>query len=146
MVKDGTFFTVQSFMVTDLGLSGNDLNVYAIIYGFSQDGESVFKGSRQYLADWCNSTVRGIQKNLNNLMERHLIEQVYHSADNHEVHYRAIVPNKQGTDEQSSLSDVNKVHEGSEQSSLKLILLICLFTFIPLSSLTNFFISPSIYG
>ena len=118
MVKDGTFFTVQSFMVNQLGLSGNDLMVYAIIYGFSQDGESVFRGSRQYLADWCNSTVRGIQKNLNRLMEMKLIEQVYHSPDNQQVHYKAIVPNKQGTDEQSSLSDVNKVHEGSEQSSL----------------------------
>ena len=118
MVKDGTFFTVQSFMVNQLGLSGNDLMVYAIIYGFSQDGESVFRGSRQYLADWCNSTVRGIQKNLNKLMELGLIEQVYHSADNHEVHYKAIVPNKQGTDEQSSPSGVNKVHEGNEQSSL----------------------------
>lgn len=118
MVKDGTFFTVQSFMVNQLGLRGNDLTVYAIIYGFSQDGESVFHGSRQYLADWCNSTVRGIQKNLNNLMERHLIEQVYHSTDNHQVHYRAIIPNTQGTDEQSSQGEVNKVHEGSEQSSL----------------------------
>ena len=118
MLKTNSFFVIQSFMVTDLGLSGNDLMVYAIIYGFSQDGESVFRGSRQYLANWCNSTVRGIQKNLNRLMELGLIKQVYHSVDNHEVHYKAIVPNKQGTDEQSSLSDVNKVHEGSEQSSL----------------------------
>lgn len=113
MIKDGTFFTVQSFMVTQLGLSGNDLLVYAIIYGFSQDGESVFRGSRQYLADWCNSTVRGIQKNLNRLMELGLIEQVYHSADNHEVHYKAITT----LSEQSSLHKVNKVHRGDEQSA-----------------------------
>ena len=118
MLKTNSFFVIQSFMVTDLGLSGNDLMVYAIIYGFSQDGESVFRGSRQYLANWCNSTVRGIQKNLNRLMELGLIKQVYHSVDNHEVHYKAIVPNKQGTDEQSSPSDVNKVHECNEQSSL----------------------------
>ena len=117
MLKTNSFFVIHSFMVTDLGLSGNDLNVYAIIYGFSQDGESVFKGSRQYLADWCNSTVRGIQKNLNHLMEMHLIEQVYHSPDNHEVHYRAIVPNKQDTDEQSSPRGVNKVHRYGEQST-----------------------------
>lgn len=113
MIKDGTFFTVQSFMVTQLGLSGNDLLVYAIIYGFSQDGASVFRGSRQYLADWCNSTVRGIQKNLNRLMELGLIEQVYHSIDNHEVHYKAITT----LSEQSSLPKVNKVHKDDEQSA-----------------------------
>ena len=117
MPKDGAFFTVQSFMVNQLGLSGNDLMVYAIIYGFSQDGESVFKGSRQYLADWCNSTVRGIQNNLNHLMAMKLIEQVYHSSDNQQVHYKALIPNEQSTNEQSSSSGVNKVHQTSEQSS-----------------------------
>jgi predicted transcriptional regulator len=60
-------------MVTDLNLSGNDLMVYAIIYGFSQDGESRFTGSLQYLADWCNATKAGIQKNLKNLVEAGLI-------------------------------------------------------------------------
>jgi predicted transcriptional regulator len=62
-------------MVTDLKLSGNDLMVYAIIYGFSQDGESRFTGSLQYLADWCNATKAGVQKNLKNLMDAGLIEK-----------------------------------------------------------------------
>lgn len=49
--------------------------VYAIIYGFSQDGESRFTGSLQYLADWCNATKAGIQKNLKNLIEAGLIDK-----------------------------------------------------------------------
>ncbi len=40
-------------MINRLGLKGVPLNVYAIIYGFSQDGESEFKGSLQYLCDFC---------------------------------------------------------------------------------------------
>ena len=80
-VKENTYFVVQSWMVTDLKLSGNDLIVYAIIYGFSQDGESRFTGSLQYLADWCNATKAGIQKNLKNLIELGLIEK-YESFKN----------------------------------------------------------------
>lgn len=114
MLKDNTFFTVQSFMVTKLGLSGNDLLVYAIIYGFSQDSASVFSGSRKYLAEWCNATERGIQKNLNYLMERNLIEQVTHSSDNRTVCYKVT---NLFTSEQSSPVLGNKVHYPSEQSS-----------------------------
>ena len=80
-MKENTYFVVQSWMVTDLKLSGNDLIVYAIIYGFSQDGESRFTGSLQYLADWCNATKAGIQKNLKNLVDAGLIEK-YESFKN----------------------------------------------------------------
>ena len=72
-MKDTNHITIQGFMRTKLGLSGNDLIVYAIIYGFSQDGQGKFTGSLQYLADWCGATRRGIQKNLKNLVDRGLV-------------------------------------------------------------------------
>ena len=108
--------TIHGWMVTDLKLSGNDLLVYAIIYGFSQDGESMFFGSRQYLADWCNSTIRGIQKNLNNLIDLGLIEQTESKAGSY-VKYKANRVGTKFTGEQSSLVPVNKVHTTGEQSS-----------------------------
>ena len=40
MVNPNNFYTVQGWMVTELGLRGNELAAYAIIYGFSQDGAS----------------------------------------------------------------------------------------------------------
>lgn len=80
-MKDSTYLVIQSWMVTDLKLSGNDLLVYAVIYGFSQDGESRFTGSLQYLADWCNATKAGVQKNLKNLIDAGLIEK-YESFKN----------------------------------------------------------------
>lgn len=65
-------------MITDLMLKGNDLLIYAIIYGFTQDGEQWFEGSRQYLADWCNSTKRGISKNLESLVSlEYIIKDEY---------------------------------------------------------------------
>lgn len=69
-VKSTNYVNIQGWMVTDLHLKGNDLLVYAIIYGFTQDGEQWFEGSRQYLAEWCNSTTRGISKNLDSLVKK----------------------------------------------------------------------------
>lgn len=74
-VKNDNFVVIQGFMVNELKLKGNDLLVYAIIYGATQDGENWFEGSRQYLAQWCNSSVKGISKNLVTLVERGLIEK-----------------------------------------------------------------------
>lgn len=72
-VKDGNYIMIQSFMVKDLKLKGNELLVYAIIYGFSQEENCVFSGSLQYLADWTNSTKQGIMKCLKSLEEKDLI-------------------------------------------------------------------------
>lgn len=62
-------------MVTELGLKGNELLIYALIYGFSQTEGQVFNGSLQYLADWTNSTKQGVLKNLKSLVEKGLIEK-----------------------------------------------------------------------
>ena len=69
-MKSEQFITIQGWMRTDLNLTGNDLLVYAIIYGFSQDNESEFTGSVQYLADWCGASKQGIRKNLKNLLDK----------------------------------------------------------------------------
>lgn len=82
-IKNENYIAIQGWMINKLNLSGNNLLVYAIIYGFTQDAESWFKGSRQYLANWCNCTTRGIQKNLNYLLDRNLItkKSYIHNGD-----------------------------------------------------------------
>lgn len=47
------YVVLRPFMVEELGLKGSELVAYALIYGFSQDGESRFTGSAQHVADWC---------------------------------------------------------------------------------------------
>ena len=69
------YIVIQGWMVTELGLKGNELLVYALIYGFSQTKGQVFNGSLQYLADWTNSTKQGVLKNLKSLVEKGLIEK-----------------------------------------------------------------------
>jgi len=69
-VKNENYITIQGWMVNELGLKGNELLVYATIYGFSQTDNQVFTGSLQYLADWTNSSRQGIQKNLKTLVDK----------------------------------------------------------------------------
>ena len=73
MVKENSYINIQAFMVNDLHLKGIELIVYAVIFGFSQDGESEFTGSLQYLADWTCSTKQGVLKALQSLVEKQLI-------------------------------------------------------------------------
>ena len=89
MIKEENSVTIHGWMITRLGLSGTDLLIYAIIYGFSQDGNSLFYGSRSYLTEWTGASLTSVRRSLKTLIERGLIEQVYHSKDNREVHYKA---------------------------------------------------------
>lgn len=59
-VNRDSYMVIQGWMLTELGLKGNELLVYAIIYGYSQDGASEFSGSLKYLAEWtgaCKNTI-----------------------------------------------------------------------------------------
>lgn len=69
-VKNENYITIQGWMVNELDLKGNELLVYATIYGFSQTENQLFTGSLQYLADWTNSSKQGVQKNLKSLVEK----------------------------------------------------------------------------
>lgn len=72
-VKDRAYITIQSFMVNELKLKGNELLVYAIIYGFSQADGQTFSGNLQYLANWTSSTKQGVIKNLKSLIDKGFI-------------------------------------------------------------------------
>ena len=72
-VKDENFIAIQGWMLNKLNLKGNELIVYAVIYGFSQDDESRFTGSRRYLAEWCGCTMKTVDNALSSLVAKGLI-------------------------------------------------------------------------
>lgn len=51
-IKDDNFYQVQGWMINHLHLKGTALSLYAIIYGFTQDGEGEYVGGLQYLSDF----------------------------------------------------------------------------------------------
>lgn len=74
-VNRENYITIQGWMLTDLSLKGNELIIYACIYGFTQAENQVFSGSLQYLADWTNSTKQGVSKCLKSLVNKGYIEK-----------------------------------------------------------------------
>lgn len=74
-VKGGSYVVIPSFAVNDMHLKGNELLVFSVIWGFSQDGSSWFKGSRGYLADWCGASKGTVDNALAKLVEKGLVEK-----------------------------------------------------------------------
>lgn len=72
-IKPNNFINIQGWMVTELGLKGNELIIYAIIAGFSQDGESNFHGSLSYLSEWTNTSKQTVINCLISLQDKGLI-------------------------------------------------------------------------
>lgn len=72
-VKDNNFITIQGWMRNQLNLKGYELLVYALIYGFSQDGNSKFSGTRRYIAEWCGCSMRTVDNTLASLLAKKLI-------------------------------------------------------------------------
>ena len=113
MISDGTYITIQGWIRTELKLSGNELIVYAIIYGFSQNKQGKLTGSAQYLADWVGCTRRTVMTILNKLVEAKLISKTEISLNDNEkrVSYQA----ERGCEKISQ--GVKNFHRGCEKIS-----------------------------
>lgn len=69
-IRDDNYFQVSGWMLNRLNLKGVALQVFSIIYGFSQDGEGSFTGSLQYLCDFTNSSKNTVIKALKELVDK----------------------------------------------------------------------------
>lgn len=68
-----TYYTVHKFMVDLLKLTGSKLLVYALIYSFSNDGKSVFRGSREYISMSTGVSTRTVDTALSEMCDGGLI-------------------------------------------------------------------------
>lgn len=69
------YIQVPGFAIVELGLSGNELLCYSLIYGFTQDDETEFHGSLNYVSSALNVTKQNAKKIIDRLLERGLIEK-----------------------------------------------------------------------
>ena len=97
-IQDANFYVTHGWMITKLKLSGRALQVYAIIYGFTQDQETEFNGSLNYIADWLGTSSRHtVLRAIDDLIEKGLIEKrqaVFNGVTINK--YVAIVPDFNG--------------------------------------------------
>lgn len=97
VVQNENFYVVQGWMRNLLGLRGNALDIYAIIYGFSQVSHQEFTASINYLCEWLGASRPTVINTLKDLVERGFL-----TKDSNEINgviynrYTAIVPDFTG--------------------------------------------------
>lgn len=75
MVKENTYIVIQSFMINQLNLRDRELLIYALIYGFCQNGEDWFTGSLSYISNWIGVGRTHVGKYLTSLIDKGLLEK-----------------------------------------------------------------------
>lgn len=72
-MENNSYYVVSGWMVNQLKLKGNELHIFAIIYGFSKDGNGVYHGGNKYLSETIGATKNTIIKALKSLEEKQYI-------------------------------------------------------------------------
>ncbi len=117
--NDDNYFLVARWMPNKLNLKGVPLEVFAIIYGFTQDGENEFTGSIQYLCDFTGASRPTVIKSLRDLVElKYLIKTEFKTNG---VKFNKYKVNLQITNEfngggKETLPVVKKFNKGSKET------------------------------
>lgn len=120
-IKNENFIAIQGFMVKELELTGNELIAYALVYGFSQDDESEFKGSLNYVAEWLNCSRTTAFNLLNKLADDGFIKKTEKTINGVKFcNYSATKPNNEELKEIKLRKQIRKEREKLERSSKKL--------------------------
>ena len=111
-VKDENYYQITGWMVNPdkLNLSGLELQVYAIIFGFSQARDNCYHNGTNYLAEFTGATDRGVRKAIKSLINKGLLIERKESYQKYS--YIAVVPD---FDEYSSAQ--SKKEKNDELSS-----------------------------
>ena len=91
---EGSFVVVHEFMAKGLGLKGNDLIVYARIFGFANAGKPYFE-SKAGSAGFCGISKRAAFSVVSRLKARGLIEEVEPCDEAKKIGSRCYVPAKE---------------------------------------------------
>lgn len=95
-MESENFVVIKGWMCNELNLKGNELLVFALIYGFSQDGKSKFCGGRRYIAKTFNISLPTVDSALQGLLDKAYIIRIssndYINTDNY--YYNAEVVKK----------------------------------------------------
>jgi hypothetical protein len=111
-MKENNFYVVFGWMRSQLKLKGFDVDVYAIIYGFSQAENQKFTGSLRYLCDTLCISKPTVIKSLQSLIEKDLIIKTTEIKNN--VSFNSYEINKNFTGGKETLLGVKNIDKGSK--------------------------------
>ena len=106
-MKDNNYIVIQGWMINRLNLSGNRLLLYAIVYGFSQNGESSFTGSINYIANLLSCSRPTVIKTMSELIDLGLVKK--HTENENGVSFNSY---------KCVFEDENETPEGSKETLL----------------------------
>lgn len=82
MIRDNDYIVTLAPMKRKLKLKGHALDLFAIIYGYSKDGESTCRASLTYLAEWLDTDRHAVSKLIKRLVEAGYINRIkYYRGD-----------------------------------------------------------------
>lgn len=97
-MENNRFIVVMGWMMSTLGLNGNDLLAYAMIYGYSQDNQGAYFGSLSHTAEALNISRRAAKDVLDRLVDRGVITRQHVVMDGvTRCMYKAVVPDEART-------------------------------------------------
>lgn len=110
-LSSDNYVVIQGWMCNELKLKGNDLLVFALIYGFCQDGKGKFCGGRNYIADTFNISLPTVDKAL-----QHLIELGYITKQQAKDYVHTDTYQIMGGSKETLLGVVKKLYQGSKET------------------------------
>ena len=75
-MKDSDYIVTLAPMKTKLKLKGQALDLFALIYGYSKDGESTCRASLTYLAEWLDTDRHAVSKLIKRLADAGYINRI----------------------------------------------------------------------
>lgn len=102
MNQSKTYINIQGWMISELELKANDLVLYAIIYGFSQDGRSEFYGSLSYIQKMLNISRNTVIRSLKRLTQKGFVIKT------NESRYKAVINNNGGENKPTKQNPTTK--------------------------------------
>ena len=81
-IKDENYYQISGWMLNQLGLKGTELNIFAIIYGFTQDETTEFKGSLNYMCEFTGMSKPSVIKAINGLISKELVIKTEYLINN----------------------------------------------------------------
>ena len=81
-MKNENYINIQGWMINELGLKGNELILYAIIYEFSQGDQTGFRGAISYIMGSLKLSNKGVINLLDSLVKKELISKEIKTTGN----------------------------------------------------------------
>jgi len=97
-------YCIHSFMIGELGLKGNELLIYAIIYSFTCGDKGLFYGTQEFLSAASGISVSSIKRKLLSLLNKGYIEK---SNDGIHSGYRSLKDGKKSSQGSPSADDMH---------------------------------------